>query len=170
MSVIIRNRQLEDSRKFEGSPSQSKRPSHKVVRREIKIEQPKISQRKIQRLEIERGRHLEPGSRDARLQEVEDRLLAKMIATHENREHALDRLLHDVLDESNAETASRTLPLKGAACISKRLHRTEDLLVAAVIENHPNAARGLDRLMEDLYPADIATPACEWDNDWDGMA
>jgi acetylornithine deacetylase/succinyl-diaminopimelate desuccinylase-like protein len=60
MAVIIRNRTLE------GRTIPSKRASHKVVRREIKV-QP--------------GRHLEPGSRDARLQEVEDRLLARMIAT-----------------------------------------------------------------------------------------
>ena len=149
MAVIIRNRTLE------GRTIPSKRASHKVVRREIKV-QP--------------GRHLEPGSRDARLQEVEDRLLARMIATHENREHALDRLLHDVLDERNVETGARTLPLKGDACISKRLRRTEDLLVAAVIENHPNAERGLDRLMDDLFPEEVTAPEFGWDNDWDGMA
>src|SRR5690348_4985132 len=154
MAVIIRNRKLE------GRTNPSKRGPQKVVRREIKV----------QRLEVEPGRHLEPGSRDARLQEVEDRLLAKMIATHENREHALDRLLHDVLDETNVETTSRTLPLKGDACISTRLRRTEDLLVAAVIENHLNAERAVDRLLEDLFPERTDSSVAEWDNDWDGMA
>ncbi len=149
MALIIRKGNRE------GRTNLSTREPHRVVRREIKV-QP--------------GRHLEPGSRDARLQEVEDRLLAKLIATHANREHALDRLLHDVLDESNAETTARALPLKGDGCISKRLHRTEDLLVAAIIENHPNAERGIDRMLEDLFPAENESAACAWDNDWDGMA
>jgi len=149
MALIIRKGNRE------GRTNLSTREPHRVVRREIKV-QP--------------GRHLEPGSRDARLQEVADRLLAKLIATHANREHALERLLHDVLDESNAETTARALPLKGDACISKRLHRTEDLLVAAIIENHPNAERGIDRMLEDLFPAENESAACAWDNDWDGMA
>ncbi len=149
MALIIRKGNRE------GRTNLSTREPHRVVRREIKV-QP--------------GRHLEPGSRDARLQEVEDRLLAKLIATHANREHALDRLLHDVLDESNAETTARALPLKGDGCISKRLHRTEDLLVAAIIENHPSAERGIDRMLEDLFPAENESAACAWDNDWDGMA
>ena len=155
MAVFISKR-----RNVEGQTTASKRPSHKVVRREIKREP----------LTVQPGRHLEPGSRDARLQEVEDRLLAKMIATHENRERALDRLLHDVFEPSNEATSPRTLPLKGDACISRRLRQTEDLLVAAVIENHPNAERGLDRLMDDLFSADASTPEFSWDNDWDGMA
>jgi hypothetical protein len=153
MAVIIRNRKLEGSAASNHSP-------RKVVRREIGIE----------RLRLQPGRHLEPGSRDARLQDVEDRLLAKMVATHENRERALDRLLHDVLDESNTDTTPRALPFKGDACISRRLRRTEDLLVAAVIENHPNAERGLDRLIDDLFPVDVPAPEMEWDNDWDGLA
>lgn len=154
MALIIRKSNRE------GQTNLSKRESRQVVRREIKIQQ----------LDVEPSRHLEPGSRDARLQEVEDRLLAKMIATHANREEALDRLLHDVLDESNAETTARTLPLKGDACISQRLRRTEDLLVAAIIENHPNAERGIDRMLEDLFPAEDESATRGWDNDWDGMA
>jgi acetyl/propionyl-CoA carboxylase alpha subunit len=143
------------NRKLERQTNHSKREPHKVVRREIHV-QP--------------ARQLDRGTRDARLQEVEDRLLAKMIATHANREHALDRLLHDVLDERNLETTSRTLPLKGDACISRRLRRTEDLLVAAVIENHPNAEKAVDRLLEDLLPERTDSSIGEWDNDWDGMA
>ena len=159
MAIIIKSRNIE-GQTIASKMGASMRPSHKVVRREIKTAQ----------LKIQPGRHLEPGSRDARLQEVEDRLLAKMVATHENRERALDRLLHDVLDESNVATSPRTLPLKGDACISRRLRRTEDLLVAAVIKNHPNAERGLDRLMDDLLLDDSTVPELRWDNDWDGMA
>jgi hypothetical protein len=151
MPVIIKPR-IEEA--------QSNRPNrsgHKVVRREIKV-QP--------------GRHLEPGSRDARLQDIEDRLLAKMIATHGNRERALDRLLHDVLEPTHQPSTPRALPLQGDRCVSKRLHQIEDLLLAAVIENHPNAERAMDRLCEDLDESDAGAPLAPaaWDNDWDGMS
>ena len=133
-------------------------PNHaaRVVRREVK-QQPPAAPR--------RAAHLEPSlSRDARMQEVEDRLLARVIETHPHRDEALDRLMYDLLGV-DADSGGRTLMVRPCVSSVARLRRVEALLVAATVDNHPNRERALDRLIDDLFPSDDQT----WDNDWDGM-
>src|SRR5581483_7660557 len=122
-------------------------------------------------------------SRAAKLQDMEDRLIAKMLnADGDPRsDRALDRLLDDIervrperVHRHRGRLAHpRAALLHGrVGSVASRLHRIDDLLVAAVIDRHPNRDGALDRLLDDLS-IDEERERAEfdrgYDNDFDGL-
>lgn len=115
-----------------------------------------------------------PGGRivlaDVELKRIEDALLESLLDTHTNRDNALDRLLDDMTrveadERVTAERSSRTL-----AAPSKKA-RIEELLVAAVLDNHPNRSNAIDRIFADLsIEEEAARHDMSVDNDFDGLA
>ena len=113
----------------------------------------------------------------AKLEEVENRLLAEAIEHHANIETALDGALDDmaVLSAELRRSRSRPLLLRSAT----NLNRVEDLLLEAIVRAHPNREGALDRLLADVTDDEAVTAAevrerAEFDmgvdNDFDGMA
>ena len=118
---------------------------------------------------------------DLGLTRVEDALLDAILDNHRNRDSALDRLLDDMAcvdrrhrDEMEAAAGdddAPALPVDGYAV--PKLQRIEQLLVAAVLDNHPNRNRALDRLFDDIEAEEARERAqfdMTCDNDFDGMA
>lgn len=92
------------------------------------------------------------------------------MANHPNREAALDHLLADV-----SSGAVRPAPSSRAAMLHdfhnpQRLTLIENLLVAAVLETHPNREKALDRLLDDVVGDMPTLPPEFFDRDWDGLA
>ena len=110
----------------------------------------------------------------ARLEEVENRLLAEAIEHHAQVEAALDGALDDmaVLSAELRRSRRRPLLLRSAT----NLNRVEDLLLEAIVRAHPNRENALDRLLADVSEADGAADHAHTefdmaiDNDFDGMA
>jgi hypothetical protein len=117
--------------------------------------------------------HLErpaPGTMDA----IEEQLFAAAVERYAHDEQAMDRMLDDMesLSDQVRQSRSRPLLLRSAAS----LQRTEDLLLDAVLQTHPNAERALDRLMEEVAPDSNSVEEharaqfdMHVDNDFDGM-
>ena len=113
----------------------------------------------------------------AKLEEVENRLLADAIEHHANVEAALDGALDDmtVLAAELRRSRRRPLLLRSAT----NLHRVEDLLLQAIVRAHPNREDALDHLLADVTDDEAAVTAeareraafdMGVDNDFDGMA
>ena len=111
----------------------------------------------------------------AKLQEVEDRLLAATVAHHPNGDRALDRLLDD-LERLPLDHPHRQLtPLRRHS----QLERMDELLMHAVVESHPDRPVAIERLLADVV-ADAAMDDDEHldrlrfdmqvDNDFDGLS
>jgi hypothetical protein len=112
----------------------------------------------------------------AKLQEVEDRLIAGALAAHPGRERGVSHLLSD-LEKPGAIAASvaRLTQLPHAA----QIDRIEDLLLEAIIHTHPNRGRAIDRLLGDVVGdaaiddsdafAQQAAADMDFDNDFDGL-
>ena len=111
----------------------------------------------------------------AKLQEVEDRLLADAIAQHAQCDAALDGALDDIAVLSAELRRSRRRPLLLRSATN--LNRVEDLLLEAVVRSHPNRENALDRLLADVSADDRAAAEederarfdMQIDNDFDGM-
>jgi hypothetical protein len=119
----------------------------------------------------------QPRIKPAKLEEVENRLLAEAMEHHAQVEAALDGALDDmaVLSAELRRSRRRPLLLRSAT----NLNRVEDLLFEAIMQAHPNREGGLDRLLADVSDDDDAALAIECahaefdmsiDNDFDGMA
>ena len=112
----------------------------------------------------------------AKLQEVEDRLLADAIEQHAHVEAALDGALDEMNGLSDELRHSRCGPLLLRS--TTNLNRVEDLLLEAILSAHPNREDALDRLLADVSDDEIAAARdrarAEFDmaidNDFDGMA
>ena len=118
-----------------------------------------------------------PRINPAKLEEVENRLLAEAIEHHAQVEAALDGALDDMAVLSAELRRSRRRPLLLRS--TTNLNRVEDLLLEAIVSAHPNRENALDRLLADVSEADDGTVAIERaqaefdmdvDNDFDGMA
>ena len=109
----------------------------------------------------------------AKLEEVEERLLADVLERHANAEAALDGALDDMTVLSAELSRSRRRPLLLRS--TTNLNRVEDLLLEAILRTHPNAEHALDRLLDDVNADDapveaVAAHAANVDNDFDGMS
>ena len=109
----------------------------------------------------------------AKLEEVENRLLAEAIEHHAQVEAALDGALDDMAILSAELRRSRRRPLLLRS--TTNLNRVEDLLLEAIVRSHPNRENALDRLLADVSEADGVTDHAHAefdmniDNDFDGM-
>ena len=112
----------------------------------------------------------------ARLEEVENRLLAEAIEHHAQVEAALDGALDDMAVLSAELRRSRRRPLLLRS--TTNLNRVEDLLLEAIVRAHPNREDALDRLLADVSDEESVTAIearerAEFDmtidNDFDGM-
>lgn len=105
-----------------------------------------------------------------RIEQAEDRLLARALDHHPRRERALDRLADDIENYSEIEHARREpLLLRSTAS----LNRAEDLVLQAIIQTHPNGERAIERLLEDVAPEIDSAPALPpdfVDCDYDGLS
>ena len=113
---------------------------------------------------------------DVELKRIEDALLDALLDHHTNRDNALDRLLDDMdrldPDRVPATTGRGGLPAEEKAT-GVRKARIEELLVAAVLDNHPNRNAALDRILDDIEVVSerqIAQYEMQFDNDFDGLA
>ena len=116
-----------------------------------------------------------PRIKPAKLEEVENRLLAEAIEHHAQVEAALDGALDDmaVLSAELRRSRRRPLLLRSAT----NLNRVEDLLLEAIVRSHPNREDALDRLLADVSEEEGAVASERaWaefdmgvDNDFDGM-
>jgi hypothetical protein len=109
----------------------------------------------------------------AKLEEVENRLIAEAIEHHAEVEAALDAALDDMASLSAELRRSRRRPLLLRS--TTNLHRVEDLLLEAIVRAHPNQENALDRLLADVSAdetSDAARAESELriDNDFDGMS
>ncbi len=128
--------------------------------------------------------HAKPASPDttslainpAKLEEVENRLLAEAIEHHAQVEAALDGALDDMAVLSAELRRSRRRPLLLRS--TTNLNRVEDLLLEAIVRAHPNREDALDRLLADVTGDETPVAAEERaraefdmtiDNDFDGM-
>ena len=117
---------------------------------------------------------------DVELKRIEDALLDSLLDTHANRDNALDRLLDDMARvESTERTATERTSTAGVrpfcdeALGESKVQRIEDLLVAAVMDNHPNRGRALDRIFDDLEAQEQHARAnydAGVDTDFDGLS
>lgn len=113
------------------------------------------------------------------LKRIEDALLDALLDTHANADNALDRLLEDMELQEAAERESRLAETGGdyaslereLATPSKR-SQIEELLVAAVIDNHPRRNQALDRIFADLAATQEEAALFDMgvDSDFDGLA
>ncbi len=108
----------------------------------------------------------------AKLEEVENRLIAEAIEHHAQVEAALDGALDDMAVLSAELRRSRRRPLLLRS--TTNLHRVEDLLLEAIVRAHPNREDALDRLLADVSADETSDPARpeleRIDNDFDGMS
>jgi hypothetical protein len=110
----------------------------------------------------------------ARIETIEEQLLAAAVDHHPRRERALDHLADDVAALSAEMERTRRGPLLLRSTAS--LNRMEELLLEAVVRTHPNRGRALDRLLDDvagdgaIEPVPMAVIDPDFvDNDFDGM-
>jgi hypothetical protein len=113
-----------------------------------------------------------PRINPAKLEEVENRLLAEAIEHHAQVEAALDGALDDMAVLSAELRRSRRRPLLLRS--TTNLNRVEDLLLEAIVRAHPNRENALDRLLADVSDDPTTDHAREEfdmgvDNDFDGM-
>jgi hypothetical protein len=110
----------------------------------------------------------------AKMENVEEQLLAAALEQYAADGEALDRALDDMaaLSAELHRTRRRPLLLRSTT----NLNRIEDLLLGAVLRTHPNREQALDRLLADVIVADDADEErarAEFDmgvdNDFDGM-
>jgi hypothetical protein len=110
------------------------------------------------------------------LKRIEDALLDALLDTHANADNALDRLLEDMEQSEAAER--ETWPSDDYAALEAEMatptkrSRVEELLVAAVLDNHPRRNQAIDRLFADLVSVEEEAARFDMtvDNDFDGMA
>ena len=112
---------------------------------------------------------------DVELKRIEDALLDSLLETHVNRDNALDRLLADMEQVEAGERAGLAgeafVPAAAPFAAPSKRAKIEELLVAAVLDNHPNRNAALDRIFADLSADDeAAIYDMSIDNDFDGMA
>lgn len=112
----------------------------------------------------------------AKLQEVEDQLLAAAMANHLNFDDAVESLLAglDALPETNAPRRASQLRHH------RQIEQMEDVLLQAVMCSHPSRENAIDRLLGDVVgdaaidEQDEQRERAEFDrgidNDFDGMA
>ena len=116
----------------------------------------------------------------AKLEEVEDRLIADALDAHPHLDTALDGALDDMAAMLTAELhGSRRGPLLLRS--TRDLNRVEDLLLDAIVRAHPNREHALDHLLDDIAPLEVVAAAetaertaarfdMQVDNDFDGMS
>jgi hypothetical protein len=114
---------------------------------------------------------------EVELKRIEDALLDALLDHHVNRDNALDRLLDDMNaleKKSAAEPKSRSSRSAAEKSFEVgKAARIEELLVAAVLDNHPNRNQALDRILADINIVDdeeIARFDMQVDSDFDGLA
>ena len=109
---------------------------------------------------------------DVELKRVEDALLDALLDHHENRDNALDRLLDDMMRvevKQDAASADAAADAFGAM----KVQQVEELLVAAVMDNHPNRHKAIDRFFDDIEAREARARAefdMQIDNDFDGLS
>jgi len=111
----------------------------------------------------------------AKLQEVEDQLLAAAMANHSNFDDAIESLLNDIDALPDSSAPRRASPLRH----HRQLEAMEDLLLQAVMCSHPNRENAVERLLGDVVgdaaideqdeQRERAVFDREIDNDFDGM-
>jgi hypothetical protein len=111
----------------------------------------------------------------AKLQELEDRLLAAALAHHPDSDRAIAHLLDDVEQLPAGHPTRQLTPLRR----HHQLERMDDLLIQAMMRTHPNHDCAIDRLFADVV-SDASTEEDEQleraifdsqiDNDFDGMS
>jgi hypothetical protein len=116
---------------------------------------------------------------NAKLQEVEDALLASVMEHHPQHDEALERVLGELDALCGTVAAGRALLLRS----SRDINRVEDLLLEAVIRTYPNRTRALDRLFDHIAADDACVDPendqselteranfdMQIDNDFDGL-
>ena len=116
---------------------------------------------------------------DVELKRIEDALLDALLDTHANADNALDRLLEDMERQEVAEREDRLAACEGdyatlerELATPSRRSRVEELLVAAVIDNHPRRNQALDRIFADLAATheEAARFDMTVDSDFDGLS
>jgi hypothetical protein len=110
------------------------------------------------------------------LKRIEDALLDALLETHANADNALDRLLDDMAAQ---EAAGRDemgfddhASLEAEMAAPSKRSKIEELLVAAVIDNHPRRNAALDRIFADLTAVQEEAARYDMgvDGDFDGLA
>jgi hypothetical protein len=112
----------------------------------------------------------------AKMQEVEEQLLAGAMAAHPGHNRGIAHLLSDVEKGVCSVAGQRLAQLPDAA----QVERIEDLLMEAVMRTHPNRGRAIDRLLGDVVGdaaiddtdsiASHMAAEMSFDNDFDGLA
>ena len=109
---------------------------------------------------------------DVELKKVEDALLDALLDVHVNRDNALDRLLGDIA-QVEAKEHAEAFPFDESVLSESKMQRIEEMLSLAVMDNHPNRARALDRIFDDIEAEEQRARAefdVRVDNDFDGLA
>jgi len=116
---------------------------------------------------------------EVELKRIEDALLEALLDTHINADNALDRLLEDMERQESAEREERLVESHGDYAALEREMNTpskraqiEQLLVAAVIDNHPRRNAALDLIFADLAATHEEAARFDMgvDSDFDGLA
>ena len=110
---------------------------------------------------------------DMELQRVEDALLDALMDVHANRDNALDRLLDDMTKVEAKERVEAARPFNDADLGQSKVERIEELLVAVVMDNHPNRHKAIDRFFDDIEAREARARAefdMQIDNDFDGLS
>ena len=113
---------------------------------------------------------------NAKLQEVEDQLLAAAMANFSNLDDAIESLLSDIDALPQEDATRRANQLRH----HHQVERMEDLLLQAVMCSHPNRENAVERLLGDFVgdaaidEHDEARERADFDrkidNDFDGLS
>jgi hypothetical protein len=143
------------------------------------LERPQLARPRIRRpvqLNVGRKPVLRDNPTPAKMQEVEDRLLASAIAQHPGRERAFTHLLSAVERDAVVGATSRSSMLTASPAHTQTM---EDLLFEAIVRTHRNCEDGLNRLLgdvvgdaaiDDTEESDAALSEMRVDNDFDGLS
>ena len=114
---------------------------------------------------------------EVELQRIEDALFNALLETHANADNALDRLLDDMAASEAAEREERFesddyAALEAEMAVPTKRSQIEELLVAAVIDNHPRRNAALDRIFADLTATQEEAARFDMtvDSDFDGLS
>jgi hypothetical protein len=114
---------------------------------------------------------------EVELQRIEDALFNALLETHANADNALDRLLDDMAASEAAEreemfASDDYAALEAEMAVPTKRSQIEELLVAAVIDNHPRRNAALDRIFADLTATQEEAARFDMtvDSDFDGLA
>jgi hypothetical protein len=90
----------------------------------------------------------------AKLQELEDRLLAAALAHHPDSDRAIAHLLDDVEQLPAGHPTRQLTPLRR----HHQLERMDDLLIQAMMRTHPNHDCAIDRLFAEIVSSPMLSP------------